>query len=511
MVISGLIISIRNQIAKVQITGEPPRIHDILLVKKKSGIILEVHSSAESENEFYCLVLGDNTLLSRGDEVSNTGESLTIPVGEKILGRAIDVFGQPQDGKELSVQKKRAIFHNHQLNLADIKFDQEILETGIKVIDFFAPLVKGGKMGLFGGAGVGKTILLTELINNVIVRRKEEKNVSIFSAVGERSREAEELIRTLREANVLDRTTLIIGQMGENPAVRFRTAFASARIAEYFRDEEKQNVLFFMDNMYRFSQAGYELSTVMNTIPSEDGYQPTLPTEIGELHERLVSTNDAHVTAIEAIYVPSDDMTDYGVRSLFPYLDSSVVLSREIYQEGRLPAINLLSSSSSALNPTNVGEKHYELYLQAKSILERSITIDRIVSLVGINELSGEDQTIYIRSQLLKNYMTQSFFVVEKQTGRKGEFVTLIQNLRDVEAILRGAYDKVEPDELLFCGSLEGFAQTRQQPAIPEITKNPTQAVPTQTIIPDKQEKKPVVKTQETKPAPTVNVAPTDN
>lgn len=459
----GRIISVRSQVVEVAFE-DVPQIHDILFLVEDENVKLEVYASSQEDKTFYCLLLKGGVKLRRGAEVINSHETLTVPVGNEVLGQAFDIFGNSQtENSVIKTKEKRSVFSAAPITVDTIAGAQEILETGIKVIDFFAPLLKGGKMGLFGGAGVGKTVLLTELINNIIIMKKgAAESISVFSAVGERSREAQELIEALKKAEVLDKTSLLIGQMGENPAVRFRTAYASTRLAEYFRDEQKKDVLFFMDNMYRFTQAGYELSTVMNTIPSEDGYQPTLSSEIGEVHERLNSTNQNYITCIEAIYVPSDDLTDYGVRSLFPYLDNVVVFSRDVYQEGRLPAIDLLNSTSSALHPEIVGEKHYELYLQAKNILERSITIDRIVSLVGINELSHEDQTIYIRAQLLKNYMTQNFFVVEKQTGKPGVQVPLEHILLDVEAILRGAYDDRNPEELLFLGSLQDMPPAAQ-------------------------------------------------
>ncbi len=470
----GSIISVVNQVAVVEFSDELPHIQDILEVVDDSTVKLQVYSSAGS-NSFYCFILQAAHPPHKGTQVINTHKSLQVPVGKEVLGRVIDVFGQPLDNKPLKVVEQRSVFKSDVPTLSTVRAAQEVLETGIKVLDFFAPLLKGGKMGLFGGAGLGKTILLTELINNIVIRRQEESpSVSIFSAVGERSREAQELVESLEEAHVLDRTSLVIGQMGENPAIRFNTALAATRIAEYFRDEGDSEVLFFMDNVYRFSQAGYELSTVMHTIPSEDGYQPTLNSEIGTLHQRLGSTETHTITCIEAIYVPSDDLSDYAIRSIFPYLDSVVVFSREVYQEGLLPAIELLSSSSSALDPAVIGEKHYELYLQSKNILERSIAITRIVSLVGISELSHEDQIIYKRSLLLKHYMTQSFFVAEPQTGRPGVYVPLSETIIDIDGIVKGEFDEIEPEDLDFLGNLESIRATiaqreqeRPRPSLP--------------------------------------------
>lgn len=288
---------------------------------------------------------------------------------------------------------------------------------------------------------------------------KSVKAVSVFAAVGERSREAQELVETLYETKVMPYVSLVLGQMGENPAVRFRTAYSAAALAEYFRDALKKNVLFFMDNVYRFAQAGYELSTLMNLLPSEDGYQPTLNSELGSFHERLVSTKDASVTVIEAVFVPSDDVTDYGVRSIFPFLNTSVVFSREVYQQGRFPAIDFLQSNSSALNPDVIGDKHYNAYLDAKSLLEKSSKIERIASLVGEHELSTEDQTIFKRTKILRNYMTQSFHVVESQTGQKGTTMLIDDVVSDVERILKGEFDEVDPREFLYIGKIDDIKE----------------------------------------------------
>ncbi len=455
MLHQGTVITIRNNIAEVVFPEQQPAVFDILVVAE-TPIKLEVVGSSPRRNSYYCLILAESDELARGTVVTNTTTSLHIPVGKEVLGRAIDVFGNPQDNKELTTKKSRPLHtHREAANIADSIIPSEILHTGIKAIDFFTPILKGGKTGVVGGAGLGKTVLLTELIHNIVVEGQDSrKSVSVFSAVGERSREAHELLVNTRDAGVLDRTVMVIGQMGENPAVRFRTAYAAASIAEYFRDEGV-DVLFFMDNMYRFSQAGYELSTLMQAIPSEDGYQPTIPSEIGSLHERLVATPTANITSIEAIYLPSDDLFDYSVRTVFGYLDSFVVLSRDIYQAGRLPAVDLLESNSSALLPKTVGEKHYELYLEAKKTLEQATEVERIVSLVGLSELSQEDQTVYRRSQLIQNYMTQSLSVAEAQTNQPGVSIPIEQVLKDIEIILSGQIDMVDPDSLLYVEKID--------------------------------------------------------
>jgi F-type H+/Na+-transporting ATPase subunit beta len=330
---------------------------------------------------------------------------------------------------------------------------QEVFETGIKVIDLFSPMVKGGKMGLFGGAGVGKTMLLTELLHNV-VSESEGKVVSVFAGVGERSREGLELFHALRDSQVLPSASLIFGQMGENPVMRFLAAFGGVTLAEYYRDVMYRDVLFFIDNIFRFAQAGNELSTLTSTLPSEDGYQPTLESEMADFHERLVPTKAAGVSTVEAIYVPADDLMDHAVQAIFPYLDSIVVLSRDVYQQGLLPAVDILKSSSSWLNPRIVGDRHYQIALEAKSMIERAQQLERRVQLMGESELSTDDQQDLKRGRRLRNYMTQNFFVAAAQKGSQGARVPLKTTLDDVEGILQGKTDGIDESALLMIGSL---------------------------------------------------------
>lgn len=309
-------------------------------------------------------------------------------------------------------------------------------------------------MGLFGGAGVGKTILLTEILNNV-VKKEENKSVSVFAGIGERAREGYELHESLKQTGVIDSTTLIFGPMGENPAVRFLSAFSAATLAEYFRDKEKQNVLFFVDNIFRYAQAGNELSTLTSNLPSEGGYQATLESEMAEFHERLVSTKTASITSVEAVYVPADDLLDHGVQAVFPYLDSVVVLSRDLYQQGLLPAVDIISSSSASLSAGVVGDFHYEVATQAKTILKQAESLERIVSLVGQAELSPEDQLIYNRAKKIRNFMTQRFFVAEAQRGKEGSYVSVEETAKGVNGILVGKYDQIPEDKFMFIGSIE--------------------------------------------------------
>src|SRR3990167_2026097 len=449
----GKVISVKGHIIEVEFETNPPSVHDVLYLEKDPDVKMEVYDSSSSST-FFCISLSSTKKLHRGSVVINIGEPIKVPVGNEILGRVIDIFSQAHDGKgSLNTIDSRPIFSE------DVKFEKiivptEVLVTGIKAIDFFAPILKGGKVGLFGGAGVGKTILLTEIIHNIVTVHKE-KSVSVFTGVGERVREGQELYESLQQTGILPQVALIYGQMGENPTVRFRTAIAGVTLAEYFRDVKKKDVLFFIDNIFRFAQAGYELATLMNAIPSEGGYQSTLPSEMASFHERLISTKNGAITTIEAIYVPSDDLTDYAVQSVFPYLDSNVVLSRLVYQEGRFPAIDLLSSTSAALNEETVGVKHFKALLEAQNLLKRAVSLERIVSLVGESELSPDDQNVYKRARLLKNYMTQTFFVTEAQTEKKGKRVAVVRTVQDVEDILAGKYDDYPPETFLYIGSLE--------------------------------------------------------
>lgn len=459
----GRVISIRGQIIEVGFADKQPHVHDVLLLEKDTNVRMEVYGSSTTHEQYFCLAFASTSLVKRGDMVLNAGRQHMIPVGEGLLGRAIDLFGNPIDNLGPINKKGDASIYGALQETSDITTHQEVLETGIKVLDFFAPFLKGGKIGLFGGAGVGKTLLLTEIIHNIIVLHEQKKQyVSVFAGVGERSREGQELYETLKEKQVLASSTLLLGSMGQNPAVRFLTGFAGVTMAEYFRDVLQKDVLFFIDNVFRFAQAGNELSMLMNNIPSEDGYQPALGSEMASFHERLFSTEKNAISTIEAVYVPNDDVTDQGVQAIFPYLDSIVVLSRAIYQEGRLPAIDLLSTSSAALNLDIVGNFHYLAILQAQGLLKKALALERIVSLVGESELSKEDQIVFQRANKLRNYMTQSFFVTENQTGRKGVYVPLPVTVEDVGGILSGKYDHVSDEKFLYIGGLkEAFGEQK--------------------------------------------------
>lgn len=454
---NGVIKSIIGQIVEVIFYSNKPSINDVLVYDKgKEQIYMQVYEILSS-SLFRCICLSEPHSLYRGTPVKNTGQSLKTPVGEEVLGRIIDCLGNPADDKGgLKTKNLFHIFSKSSLEFKEILPKNEILQTGIKAIDFFAPILQGGMAGIIGGAGVGKTVLVTELINNLVVKRKKEKKaVSVFSAVGERTREAHELYNQLKNAGVLPYVVTVLGAMGENPAVRFLSAYVGAAQCAYFRDYLEKDVLFFMDNMYRFAQAGSELSALTSNIPSEDGYQATLDSELGNLHRKLISTKKACVTSIAAVFVPSDDITDYGVRATFPYLDSKIVLSREIYQEGRYPAIDLLSSQSTAISPEIIGELHYASLLDARSLLKLAQNLERIVLLVGEDELSEENRIIYQRAKQLTNYMSQSFETVKSQSGLQGSYVLLKDTLNDVSRILNGDFDGVSPEKFLLIGRAE--------------------------------------------------------
>ena len=456
----GRVLGIRGNIAEVEFVGDLPAINDVLVAEKDQTIRMQVYVSSKSDS-FYCFVLGRARELVRGMKVINSGKPIMFPVGKGLLGRVVNLFGGPLDGKgKVSYESLEPIYRDFSSSITPTS-EISVLETGIKVIDLFCPLMKGGKMGLFGGAGVGKTMLLTEILHNVVGTSKG-KSISIFAGVGERSREGLELYEALQKTNSMHLSSLVFGTMGESAATRFLTAYASVRLAEYFRDVAKNDVLFFIDNLFRFAQAGNELSTLMNIIPSEDGYQATLESEMGLFHERLVSTKDANITSIEAIYVPSDDLLDYSVQSIFPYLESIVILSRQVYQQGLVPAVDILASSSGTLDPETVGDFHYEVAINARNILKRAKSLERIVSLVGESELSLEDQITYRRAKRIKYFMTQNFFVAEMQKEQKGMYVPLETTIKDVNSIIMGKYDKVPEDQFLYIGSISDIKNADQ-------------------------------------------------
>lgn len=448
---SGTIVAIRGQVVEVLFHKAQPSIHDLLTLEEDQTTRLEVFSFT-MQDTCLCIALTNIANLYRSAKVINTGKSISIPATPAVLGRVLDIFGEPQDNGGPIKSEETMSIYSAPPGYESISVGRELFETGIRAIDFFTPFVKGGKVGIFGGAGVGKTVLLTELMHNVT---KNHQGVSVFGGIGERIREGHELVMSLRDAGVLDSTVLVFGQMNENAAIRYRVGFSALTYAEYFRDKQKKDVLFFIDNTFRFVQAGNEIATLMNTLPSEDGYQATLTSEMGAFQERIINANEGSITAVEAIYVPSDDITDQGVQAVTPYLDSIIVLSRQVAEAGFRPSVDLLASSSSLLDPAIVGKEHVETVTESIRMLKQYASLDRIVSIVGDSELSVDDRQVYHRVRRIKNYMTQSFFVTEKQTGKKGVFTKRDQVVKDMQAILSGKFDAVPEEKLRYVESLE--------------------------------------------------------
>jgi len=448
-------MGVEGQVVEVEFLKGMPAIHQVLEVEVDTSLKMLVFASVNSTT-CSCIMLSPVFKLSRGMSVLDTGTTLTLPVSRELLGRVIDAFGNPLDGKSSIKADKQMPILASAPEYADTITSKEILETGIKVIDLFCPFLKGGKIGLVGGAGVGKTVMLTELLHNIVLMRaQEQKSASVFAGVGERTREGQELVEVLQSKKALHSTSLIFGAMGESPAIRMLTAHAAATVVEYFRDHLKTDVLFFIDNVFRFAQAGNELSVVMRSMPSEDGYQPTLGSDVASFHERLLSTRTGTVSTVEAVYVPNDDILDSAVQTIFAGLDSVVVHSRDVYQQNLLPAVDPLLSFSSALSPHVAGELHYLTAREAQALLKRAVALGRVVSLVGESELSAEDKVIYQRAKKLRNFLTQRLFVMEEQTGIPGSYVPLGETLRDVNKILNGMMDEVPPEKFLYIGSLE--------------------------------------------------------
>lgn len=448
----GEIVSVNGQVVLANFFGEKPKVHELLALEESSESLMEV-VGVTTEGNLICFVMSDTANFYRGAHVMRTGKSLRVPVGDATLGRLINVFGEPVDKKgPIDARESRSIYADSP-RLSERILKKQIYETGIKAIDFFAPVMYGGKIGFIGGAGVGKSVLLTELIHNIAIYHK---GISVFAGIGERIREGKELYDLLQFNKVLDNVALVFGQMNENASIRFRVGFAAVTIAEYFRDLG-QDVLFFVDNVYRYVQAGNELSTQLNQIPSQDGYQATLDSEMASFQERIASTKKGAITSVEAIYVPSDDITDQAVQSTFQYLNSIIVLSRDVAEAGRYPAIDLLNSSSSLLDPSIVGKKHYETFLDAQKVLKQFGDLDRIVSIVGEGELSNQNRVLYHRARKIINYMTQDFFVIQEFTGKHGTYVKLQDTIADVADIIAGKADEFEDDDLLQIGTISQF------------------------------------------------------
>lgn len=454
----GRVRSVRGQIVEVSYdeTEGLPKFYDILTSPENTKLRLEVYAYGD-DNSLFCLSLTKRSDLYRNMPITTTGAPLQVLAGKAVMGRVFNLFGDPVDNKgPIKNPVHKSIYHDKSIPI-EVITSQEILESGIKQIDFLTPFVKGGRIGFVGGAGVGKTVLMTELLHNITYKHE---GMSIFAGIGERIREGHELMKALEASNVIDRVALIFGQMNENAIIRFRVAWAASSLAEYFRDVEKKDVLFFADNVYRFIQAGAEVSAVLGSIPSELGYQATLETEISNFENRLVSTTSAGITSVQTVYVPADELSDVGVSAILSHLDAQVILSRDRASRGFYPPIDALASTSNTLSKRVVGDEHYAIATRALELLNNHQRLSRIVAIVGEAELSPYDQLVYQRAKKLINYMTQPFFTTESQTGKKGEQVERMTTVHDVAAIMAGKVDSVPPEKFMYIGSLEGAKLT---------------------------------------------------
>ena len=448
----GKIVQIIGPVVDVEFKPkELPAIYDALEVNLgKDKLVLEVQQHL-GDSVVRTVGLGPTDGLKRGQEALDTGKPISIPVGEQVLGRIFNVTGDVIDGKGPVKTQKRYAIHREAPSLIEQETKQEILETGIKVIDLIAPFIKGGKIGVFGGAGVGKTVIIMELIRNIAT---EHGGYSVFSGVGERTREGNDLYKELNESGVIKKTALVFGQMNEPPGARLRVGLAGLSIAEYFRDEKNQDVLLFIDNIFRFTQAGSEVSALLGRIPSAVGYQPTLAAEMGELQERNTSTKKGSITSLQAIYVPADDYTDPAPVTTFAHLDSTIVLERSISEQGLYPAVDPLASTSRALDPNIVGEEHYSVARAVQQVLQRYKELQDIIAILGIEELADEDKVTVSRARKIQKFLSQPMFVAETFTGRNGKYVPIAETIKGFKRIFDGELDDVTEQDFYMRGDI---------------------------------------------------------
>ncbi len=460
--IVGRVTQVMGAVVDVQFDGELPFIQNALLTKMPDyTLVLEVAQEL-GERTVRCIAMDSTDGLVRGQEVTDTGEPITMPVGPETLGRILNVIGEPVDERGPITTKQRYPIHRAAPSFEEQATSSEILVTGIKVVDLLAPYLKGGKVGLFGGAGVGKTVLIQELINNIA---KAHGGVSVFAGVGERTREGNDLYHEMIDAGVIklgengstegSKVALVYGQMNEPPGARARVGLSGLTVAEYFRDEEGQDVLFFVDNIFRFTQAGAEVSALLGRIPSAVGYQPTLATDMGALQERITSTNKGSITSVQAIYVPADDLTDPAPATSFAHLDATTVLSRQIAELGIYPAVDPLDSTSRSLDPRIVGEEHYEVARETQRILQTYKSLQDIIAILGMDELSEEDKLVVARARKIQRFLSQPFHVAEVFTGFPGVFVPIADTVRSFKAICAGEYDHLPEAAFYMVGTIE--------------------------------------------------------
>ncbi len=448
----GKIVQVLGPVVDVEFENcELPAIKDALeVINNDKKCVMEVAQHI-GNNIVRCIMLSSSEGLYRDLEVTATGSPIKVPVGDKTLGRLFNVLGETLDGKEPITDSDKWVIHRDPPSFEEQSPVVEILETGIKVIDLLAPYAKGGKIGLFGGAGVGKTVLIQELIRNIAT---EHGGYSIFTGVGERSREGNDLWCEMSESGVIEKTALVFGQMNESPGARMRVAETGLTMAEYFRDEKHQNVLLFIDNIFRFTQAGSEVSALLGRMPSAVGYQPTLATEMGELQERITSTRSGSITSVQAVYVPADDLTDPAPATTFSHLDATTVLSRKIVEQGIYPAVDPLESTSRILEPDVVGEEHYNVARRVQEILQQYKELQDIIAILGMEELSEEDKTTVYRARKIQKFLSQPFHVAETFTGIKGTYVPLEETIRGFSAIINGEMDEYPENAFFNVGTI---------------------------------------------------------
>ncbi|MDI6601550.1 MAG: F0F1 ATP synthase subunit beta [Thermoanaerobacteraceae bacterium] len=447
----GYITSVRGPVVDVAFDGNLPPINNAIRINgTEKNIVLEVINHI-GDNTVRCIALSPTDGLKRGMEAEDTGGPIKVPVGKVVLGRMFNVFGEPIDSKGPLEETTYYSIHREPPVFQDQSPSKEIFETGIKVIDLLAPYVKGGKIGLFGGAGVGKTVLIMELIHNIAT---QHGGYSVFTGVGERSREGNELWNEMNESGVIGKTALVFGQMNEPPGARMRVALTGLTMAEYFRDEEHQDILLFIDNIFRFIQAGSEVSTLLGRIPSAVGYQPTLANELGALQERITSTKNGSITSVQAVYVPADDITDPAPATTFTHLDATTVLSRSIAEMGIYPAVDPLASTSKILDPRIVGEEHYRVARKVQEILERYKELQDIIAILGMEELTEEDRLTVYRARKIQRFLSQPFFVAEQFSGTPGKYVPLKDTIEGFKMIIEGGLDDVPEAAFFMVGSI---------------------------------------------------------
>ena len=457
----GKVVQIVGAVVDIRFEKDslPDLLNAIEIDNKGEKLVVEVAQHI-GDDIVRCIAMGSTDGLVRGIDAVDTGKAISVPVGKETLSRMFNLLGEPVDNLPAPETKERWEIHREPPTYEEQSASNEILETGIKVIDLIAPYLKGGKIGLFGGAGVGKTVLIQELINNVA---NQHGGISVFTGVGERTREGNDLYYEMKESGVIDKTVLVYGQMNEPPGARMRVALSGLTMAEYFRDVEHQDVLLFIDNIFRFTQAGSEVSALLGRMPSAVGYQPTLATEMGQLQERITSTTKGSITSVQAVYVPADDLTDPAPATTFAHLDATTVLSRSISSLGIYPAVDPLESNSRILSPEIVGNEHYQVARQVQSILQRYVELQDIIAIMGMDELSDEDKLTVSRARKIQRFLSQPFSVAEQFTGMKGKYVPIKETIRGFKEIIEGKHDDLPESAFLFVGTIDEAVEKDRQ------------------------------------------------